>query len=330
MIPIRLKIQNVSNEIYDLLNGAGFTDIYDIKKKPREINIENCEKVGDGIMSNVYKIEEGKVVKVFKPEINYDHIIEKENNLSRIAFISGVPTPIAYDIVKVGNSYGNVYEYLDAKTLAVVMENDREHIEDYMKQYTKTLKKVHQIKINTEKSVSIKQESLQALPLLVGEGKILNNEEMEKIKKIFENIPDKTTFIHGDSHPGNIMYKNGEIFLIDLGNGGFGHPMFDLVSMYTLYRIIGPNPEERKKNETVKAFNDEEIKKTYDIFIREYLETEDQNLIEKANKQIQAIACARILFSEIAMPGLIPRPALEAFKGIALKTYDDGLEPICF
>ena len=225
-------------------------------------------------MSNVYKIEEGKVVKVFKPEINYDHIIEKENNLSRIAFISGVPTPIAYDIVKVGNSYGNVYEYLDAKTLAVVMENDREHIEDYMKQYTKTLKKVHQIKINTEKSVSIKQESLQALPLLVGEGKILNNEEMEKIKKIFENIPDKTTFIHGDSHPGNIMYKNGEIFLIDLGNGGFGHPMFDLVSMYTLYRIIGPNPEERKKNETVKA--------------------------------------------------------LEAFKGIALKTYDDGLEPICF
>ena len=52
-----------------------------------------------------------------------------------------------------------------------------------MKQYTKTLKKVHQIKINTEKSVSIKQESLQALPLLVGEGKILNNEEMEKIKR---------------------------------------------------------------------------------------------------------------------------------------------------
>ena len=94
--------------------------------------------------------------------------------------------PIAYDIVKVGNSYGNVYEYLDAKTLAVVMEHDREHIEDYMKQYTKILKKVHQIKINTEKSVSIKQESLQALPLLVGEGKILNNEEMEKIKKIFE------------------------------------------------------------------------------------------------------------------------------------------------
>ena len=66
---------------------------------------------------------------------------------------------------------------------------------------------------NTEKSVSIKQESLQALPLLVGEGKILNNEEMEKIKKIFENIPDKTTFIHGDSHPGNIMYKNGKYFL---------------------------------------------------------------------------------------------------------------------
>ena len=47
--------------------------------------------------------------------------------------------PIAYDIVNVGNSYGNVYEYLEANTLAVVMENDREHIVDYIKKYTKTL-----------------------------------------------------------------------------------------------------------------------------------------------------------------------------------------------
>ena len=69
MIPIRMKIQNVSNEIYDLLISTGFNEIYEIAKKPREINIENLEKVGDGIMSDVYKIDEGKVVKVFKEGI---------------------------------------------------------------------------------------------------------------------------------------------------------------------------------------------------------------------------------------------------------------------
>ena len=78
MIPIRMKIQNVSNEIYDLLISTGFNEIYDITKKPREINIENLEKVGDGIMSDVYKIDAGKVVKVFKEGINYAHIRKRK------------------------------------------------------------------------------------------------------------------------------------------------------------------------------------------------------------------------------------------------------------
>ena len=68
----------------------------------------------------------------------------------------------------------------------------------------------------------------------------------------------------------------------------------------------------------------------YEIFLKEYLGTEDKNLIEKANKQIQAVACSRILCAEIAMPGAIPRQRLEMFKGIALSYYDSGLEPICF
>jgi uncharacterized protein (TIGR02172 family) len=329
-IGIKLIIQNVSNEIYDILNNTGFTEIHNVQKKLRSVNIEGLEKIGDGGMAKVYKLDEGKVIKVFKPNISFDLMIQKEKAVATTAYISGVPTPIAYETVKVGDYYGIIFEYLEAKDLVVVMENDREHIEDYIKEFVKTIKKVHKIKINPEKSVSIKQKNIEILPLLEGEGKLLNKEEMEKIKKILETIPDTNTFIHGDFHPGNIMYKNGEMIFIDLSTSGYGHPIFDMSSMYIIYKIFASDPEQKKNIQSARGFSAEEIKNIYNIFLKEYLETEDKNLIEKADKQIQGIACTRLLFSDIAVPGLIPREALNNFKRTAIQYYDSGLEPICF
>ena len=40
IIPIKLKIQSVSNEIYDILYNTGLTEIYNVKKVLRTINIE--------------------------------------------------------------------------------------------------------------------------------------------------------------------------------------------------------------------------------------------------------------------------------------------------
>ena len=193
-IGIKLTIQNVSNEIYDILNNTGFTQIYSVKKKLKSINIEGLEKIGDGAMAKVYKLDEGKVVKVFKPNISFDFMIERENDFSTIAYISGVPTPIAYETVKVGDCFGNIFEYLDAKDLVVIMENDKEHIEDYIKQFAKTLKKVHKIKINPEKSESVKQKSLELLPLLEGEGKILKKITKRKKFELLINIILLKTF----------------------------------------------------------------------------------------------------------------------------------------
>ena len=329
-IGIKLTIQNVSDDIFDILNNTGFTQIYNVSKKLKSVNIEGLEKIADGATATVYRLDEGKVIKVFKPNISFDLMIDKEKALSTIGYLSGVPTPIAYETVKLGDSFGIIFELLDTKDLVIVMENDKEHIEDYVKQFVKTLKKMHKIKIDPEKSESIKQKSLDLLPLLEGEGKILNKEEMEKIKKIFEIVPDTNTFIHGDVHPGNIMYKNGEMIFIDLAVSGYGHPIFDMASMYTIYNINASDPEQKKNSQGVKGFNAEEIKNIYNIFLKEYLGTEDKNLIEKANKQIQGIACSRVLFAEIGLPGLLSKEALNYMKGIAIQYYDSGLEPICF
>lgn len=286
--------------------------------------------VGEGFSSKVYKLNEEKAIKLYTTNANYELLVQKENDISRIAFIAGVSTPIVYDIVKVGDCYGNIFEYIDGKDLIDLMQEDKDHLYDYVKQFAKAVKQMHKIKIYLDEAYSVKKLTIETLSLLEGEGKLLNKEEFEKIKKIIEIVPDLNTFIHGDCHTENAMYKNGEIIFIDLCAGGYGHPIFDMISMYIEYNIMAKSPEKRKSKKSLKGFSDEEIEKIYNVFLTEYLETNDQKLIEKAKKQIQGVACTRILLAEVGFPGTIPKQELEIFKNIAIKTYDEGLEPLCF
>lgn len=93
---------------------------------------------------------------------------------------------------------------------------------------------------------------------------------------------------------------------------------------------MAKDPETIKSKHGIKEYTDEENKKIYDIFLKEYLGTDDNKLIEKAHKQIQGIACCRLLFPEIGMPGAFLKQSLDMFKELTLSYYDSGLEPLCF
>ena len=43
-------------------------------------------------------------------------MIENEKKLAKLAFVAGIPTAISFDIVKIGNTFGSVFELLKAKT----------------------------------------------------------------------------------------------------------------------------------------------------------------------------------------------------------------------
>ena len=78
----------------------------------RQIRVDGCEIVGRGAHGIVYKIAPDEVVKVYREDVPLERI-KAEKNRARRALILGVPTAISFDIVKVGNLYGAVYELLD-------------------------------------------------------------------------------------------------------------------------------------------------------------------------------------------------------------------------
>lgn len=320
-----LPVLNTSPEVYDIFEVTGFTELLDVRKRLREISVEGCEKIGAGATASVYRIDRETIVKVFRPNTSME-VIRNENERSRNAFLSGIPTAISYDIVRVGDAYGTVYELLDAQDFLTVLVNDRAHLDDHIRGFARAMRKMHAIEVDPARFPPTKQASLAVLPRLEG---VCTKEEIDKLRRLYDMLPDRGTFIHGDSHPGNVMVQDGQLLFIDLMTCGSGHPVFDLSSMCSAYHMP-PKFGNRGSSPLTRDFSEEECARIWEVYLSAYLDTGDAALIRKAERQVEAVSSARTLFATIFIPGLLPPETVAYLKRTALSYVDEGLEPICF
>ena len=321
-----VDVINVSRDVYDIFETTGFTDLLNVKKAYRKISIDGLQLLGQGMTGNVYRMDDETVLKVFHPNISFDLLISKENKKAKNAFVYGVPTAIPYDIVKVGDCYGIVYEMIKSKDLATVMSEDKSKIEEYMTMFAKTVRQMHSIHVEAGKLDDLKTTSIQALGYFKS---VMTDEEIQKVKSVYENIPDSNVFIHGDCHMGNAMLQDGELMFIDLSSGGMGHPIFDMVSMYSIYERAD-NDKARAVSPMLRLFSSDEIKKMWDVFIHTYFEGKDDEFIKEAEKQIALFSVTRRLFMYVALPGSLTPEQFNAMKDRVISSVDAGIDPICF
>ena len=321
-----VDIINVSRDVYDIFETTGFTDLLNVKKAYRKISIDGLQLLGQGMTGNVYRMDDETVLKVFHPNISFDLLISKENKKARNAFVYGVPTAIPYDIVKVGDCYGIVYEMIKSKDLATVMSEDKSKIEEYMTMFAKTVRQMHSIHVEAGKLDDLKTTSIQALGYFKS---VMTDEEIQKVQRVYENIPDSDIFIHGDCHMGNAMLQDGELMFIDLSSGGMGHPIFDMVSMYSIYERAD-NDKARAASPMLRLFSSDEIKKMWNVFIHTYFEGKDDEFIKEAEKQIALFSVTRRLFMYVALPGSLTPEQFNAMKDRVISSVDAGIDPICF
>lgn len=67
-----LRILNTSPEVYDIFEVTGFTELFKIEKRFRELSVDGCEVLGTGFFGTVYRVNDETIVKVYhSPDSRY-------------------------------------------------------------------------------------------------------------------------------------------------------------------------------------------------------------------------------------------------------------------
>ena len=223
-----LPVENVSAEVYDIFEVTGFTELLDVKKRLRQVSVEGCELIGQGGNGSVYRLDEDTIVKVYKPWMKMEEI-QRERDFARTAFVNGVPSVIAYDVVRVGDCLGVVFEMLKSDTLGHAMRDHPERMDEYVDKYVALARTLHTTHVPAGSFDRIQDVFRRRVEKLEP---WCSREELDLLNSIIDDIPEADTLTHNDLHPGNIMLQDGELVLIDMPEVTTGPPVCDLVSIY--------------------------------------------------------------------------------------------------
>lgn len=284
-----IKIINVPSSVYEILEMTGFSEIMNVEKAFRNINVDGCEVIGKGANGLVYKYDDETIVKVYISNNPLDEI-KKERDLAKRAFVYGLPTAISYDVVKVGDKYGTVFELLNAVTLAKKLANDPEHLDDYADIFTNMLKKIHSVTVKEDDLPHVKDEYLTWVSMLKGH---IDDKDYEKLSLLTKNVKDDLTLIHGDYHPKNIMFQNDEPIIIDLDTLSTGNIIFELSSTYLA--LVGFSRVNENNVYEFLGVKYEVTKALYNKLIDRYFASYDEAKKEEVKDKIEIVGLIRLI-----------------------------------
>ena len=202
-----MEMVNVSSDVYEIFEMTGFTEMMPISKAYRRISVDGCEVIGQGANGKVYRIDPDTIVKVYyNPDALPD--IHRERELARTAFVLGVPTAIPYDVVRVGEGYGSVFELLNAKSFSKLIAADPDGLEGYVRQFVDLMKLIHDTTVKPGVMPQMRTVALDWADFLRD---YLPEEKWQKLHDLIAAVPEQLTMLHGDYHTKNVMLQNGEV-----------------------------------------------------------------------------------------------------------------------
>ncbi len=269
------RIINVNDEVMNVFDVTGFSEIMNISRAKKKISVESCEKIGAGACGEVYRLDEEKIIKLYYPHVSKEEI-KREKDLAKKAFVMGVPTAISYDIVESEGRTGVVYELINSKTLTELIREDEENLEKYVDMYADVCKQMHEIHAEGAKLPSFKDINREDIPNITG----ITDEERDYLYEFLDMVPDRAQCVHGDLNLNNIMVQNGECCLIDMGEFSTGLSMFDISRiLFSMYYASDQN-QEYNNFYNLKTTTVDKILK---LLLRKYFDAESIEEAEEKN-----------------------------------------------
>ena len=271
-------------EVFNILDVTGFTQIIPTSRKLRQVSIDGCEVVGKGGVGTVYRLSDDTIIKVFRKDTTMD-VLNTEMNMAKESFLLGMPTAITFDVVRVGEQFGLVYELLKAKTLSDCIKQHPERIDEYANLYARLFRQLHSIEVRNDGIIGDSYE--KEINQLNHIRRYFDDESVDLLIHIVQSIPKGNRLLHGDLQTKNVMLQDGELMMIDMGEVGYGHPLLDLAHSYSsLVSLIGDY-------EATIGFPRKYGEPFWNIMMNVYFEGESAETIAHRNEQIRVVSLVR-------------------------------------
>ena len=285
----KLAIINVLPEVFEVFEMTGFTDMITIEKAYQRMSIENCEFLAKGANGAVYRYDNETIIKTYFSKDALPEIKQERENARR-AFVLGVNTAIPYGIVRVGDGYGTVTELLNALSVTKLIRQNPNDMSQAVNYFVNMLKSIHAIKVEDGEFPNMKEIALDWVDFISTH---ISPEMFQKLRVLIEAVPNENTLLHGDYHTNNVMVQNGEPLLIDMDTLCMGHPVFELGSMFNAF--IGFSELDHQVSMNFFGYSHETAEKFWEMSLKMYLGTEDENIIRSITEKAMIIGYIRML-----------------------------------
>ena len=292
-----IRLVNVNSDVYEILDMTGFTEMMTVEKAYRVVSVEGCEEIGRGANGTIYRIDSDNVVKVYN---NADALedIKHEREVAKLALILGIPTAISYDVVRVGESYGSVFELLNARSFSKILASEPDKMDWCVDEYVKMLKKIHSTVVPTGKLPDMKETALSWGRFMQDH---LPKEAGDKLVAMIEAIPHDDHMIHGDYHTKNLELQNDEVLIIDMDTLAVGNPIFELASMFNAF--IGFSEPDHEVIKRFQGFDFETSKTFWHKTLVAYLGTVCETKIKEVEDKARILGYTRLIRRSIRRRG---------------------------
>lgn len=284
-----ISVIGTSAEVYDVFSVTGFTEMINVEKAYRTMSVDGCDIIGTGAYGTVYRVSEDTIVKVFSENVSLEKI-KTERELAKRAFVLGVPTAIPYDIVKVGDSYGTVFELLNARTAANIIIESPESLHRIIEKSVELLKLIGSIKV---KEGELPQKRDVTINFVKWFADKLSSDVSEKLLGLLSSMPVSFTMLHGDCHIKNILVQGDDMLIIDMDSLAAGDPIFELGALYTTYLAFS----ETNEDDSMKFLGipHETAIEIWETTLKLYLGDRYDSLIEKTRLKTQLIGSINVI-----------------------------------
>lgn len=173
-----------------------------------------------------------KTIKVFDEDYKKSDVLNEALNQARVEE-TGLNIPKVIEVTKINGKWAIVTEYIKGKTLAQLMEENPDKLDEYLEMFVDLQISVH------NKKCPLLNKLKDKMNRKITEADLDATTRYELHTRL-EGMPKHTKVCHGDFNPSNIIInEDGVPYIIDWAHATQGNASADVARTYLLFWLKG-------------------------------------------------------------------------------------------